>query len=162
TPILKQSKAEPAADLCNKKRPRFVDMLRSADHTFGALRWNMKAASHSKSSIAGYTRFATFAWLITVLTFAVILWGAYVRASRSGDGCGAHWPLCNGTTALPQATEVKTLIEFAHRATSGVAFLLIVVLFVWAFRLFPRGHAVRAGAALSTVFIVTESLIGAG
>lgn len=106
-------------------------------------------------------RFAAYAWLVTGLTLAVILWGAFVRASKSGDGCGAHWPLCNGSV-VPDATQAKTLVEFAHRATSGVAFLLVVVLCVWAFRVFGRGHAVRAAAAASGFFIVTESLIGAG
>jgi heme A synthase len=60
------------------------------------------------------------------------------------------------------AGATKTLVEFAHRATSGVAFLLVVALLVWACRKYPRGHAVRAGAALAAIFIVTESLIGAG
>jgi heme A synthase len=106
-------------------------------------------------------RFAAYAWVVTALTLAVILWGAYVRASRSGDGCGAHWPLCNGTV-VPDATHAKTLVEFAHRATSGLAFLLIVALVVWAFRTFRRGHPARAAAVASGVFIVTESLIGAG
>ncbi|HEX8501900.1 MAG TPA: COX15/CtaA family protein [Pyrinomonadaceae bacterium] len=110
---------------------------------------------------AGPGRFAAYAWFVTGLTLAVILWGAFVRASKSGDGCGAHWPLCNGTV-VPDASQSKTLVEFAHRATSGVAFLLVVALCVWAFRRFGRGHAVRAGAAASGLFIVTESLIGAG
>jgi heme A synthase len=122
----------------------------------------MKSANIQESESSGRGRFAAFAWLVTALTLAVIIWGAYVRASRSGDGCGAHWPLCNGTTTLPQAGETKTLVEFAHRATSGVAFLLVVALAVWAFRKFGRGHPVRKAAALSAVFIVTESLIGAG
>ena len=122
----------------------------------------MEAAGRTHSTTVKPNRFAAFAWFVTALTLAVILWGAYVRASRSGDGCGAHWPLCNGTAALPQATETKTLIEFAHRATSGVALLLVAALVVWAFRKFRRGHAVRAAATLSAVFIVTESLIGAG
>ena len=106
-------------------------------------------------------RFAAYAWFVTALTLAVILWGAFVRASKSGDGCGDHWPLCNGSV-VPDPQSAKTLIEFAHRATSGVAFLLVVVLCVWAFRAFGRGHAVRAAAAASGLFIVTESLIGAG
>jgi heme A synthase len=106
-------------------------------------------------------RFAAYAWVVTALTLAVILWGAYVRASRSGDGCGAHWPLCNGSV-VPDATHAKTLVEFAHRATSGVAFLLVVALVVGAFSAFRRGHPVRAAAVASGVFIVTESLIGAG
>ena len=106
-------------------------------------------------------RFARYAWFVTALTLAVILWGAFVRASKSGDGCGDHWPLCNGSV-VPDASQTKTLVEFAHRATSGVAFLLVVVLCVWAWRAFGRGHAVRAAAAASGFFIVTESLIGAG
>jgi heme A synthase len=119
----------------------------------------MEEKNHQRE--VGRGRFAAYAWLVTGLTLAVILWGAFVRASKSGDGCGAHWPLCNGTV-VPDASQSKTLVEFAHRVTSGVAFLLVVALCVWAFRRFGRGHAVRAAAALSGVFIVTESLIGAG
>src|ERR1041384_7439550 len=93
-------------------------------------------------------RFAAYAWAVTALTLAVILWGAYVRASRSGDGCGAHWPLCNGSV-MPDATHAKTLVEFAHRLTSGLAFLLVVALVVWAFRKFERGHPARSAAVAS-------------
>src|SRR5690348_9803243 len=114
-----------------------------------------------RSSATGSNRFAIYAWMVTVLTLIVILWGAYVRASRSGDGCGAHWPLCNGTV-VPSGTAPKTLVEFTHRLTSGLDGILIVGLVVWAFRRFPQGHVVRRGATLSFLFIVSESLIGAG
>ena len=110
---------------------------------------------------AGARRFSVYAWAVTGLTLAVILWGAFVRASRSGDGCGAHWPLCNGEV-LPDAAHAKTLVEFAHRLTSGLALILVVALVVWAFRKFRRGHPARAAAAASGFFILTESLIGAG
>ncbi|HEV3468771.1 MAG TPA: COX15/CtaA family protein [Pyrinomonadaceae bacterium] len=106
-------------------------------------------------------RFAAFAWAVLAFNLAVIVWGAYVRATGSGAGCGDHWPLCNGAV-VPRAPEVKTLIEFTHRATSGAALLLVVGLAVWAFRAYPRRNPVRAGAALSLVFIVVEALIGAG
>jgi heme a synthase len=115
-----------------------------------------------ESSAGKTNRFAVYAWCVMALTLAVILWGAYVRASHSGDGCGAHWPLCNGTTALPSVAETKTLIEFAHRLTSGMDGLFVIVLVVWAYRKFPRGHAARKFATLTAVFIFTESLIGAG
>ena len=121
----------------------------------------MEADKPVNPSKAAARRFASYAWFVTALTLAVILWGAFVRASRSGDGCGAHWPLCNGTV-VPDAAQAKTLVEFAHRATSGVAFLLVVGLCVWALRAFRRGHPVRRAAAASGLFIVTESLIGAG
>jgi heme A synthase len=122
----------------------------------------MEVANRTETRAVGTSRFAVYAFAVTALTLAVILWGAYVRASRSGDGCGAHWPLCNGTVALPQAGETKTLVEFAHRATSGLDGLLVVLLVVWAFRRYPRGHAVRTGATLTAVFFVAEALIGAG
>ena len=44
---------------------------------------------------------------------------------------------------------------------TGIDTIMILGLVIWAFRLFPKGHAARFGVALSTVFIVTEALIGA-
>ncbi len=107
-------------------------------------------------------RLAAFAWAVVVFNLAVILWGAYVRATGSGAGCGSHWPLCNGEVLPAAAREGKTLIEFAHRTTSGLAFLLVVGLVWWVFRALPKGHAARRGAVLSLVFMVIEALIGAG
>ncbi|HYE15097.1 MAG TPA: COX15/CtaA family protein [Pyrinomonadaceae bacterium] len=109
----------------------------------------------------GSRRFAAFAWAVLAFNLLVILWGAYVRATGSGAGCGDHWPLCNGVV-VPDAPEVKTVIEFTHRLTSGLALLLVVALVAWAFRSYSKGHAVRRGAVLSLVFILVEALIGAG
>ncbi len=106
-------------------------------------------------------RFARFAWAVVAYNVAVILWGAYVRASGAGAGCGAHWPLCNGEV-IPQTGQLKTLIELTHRLTSGLSLVLIVSMAIWTFRAYPRGHVVRRGAALSVLFILTEALIGAG
>jgi heme A synthase len=89
------------------------------------------------------------------------LWGAFVRATGSGAGCGNHWPLCNGELA-PRTPALETLIEFSHRATSGIALLLTAGLLVWALRRYRKGHVVRIGAGLSMVFLVVEALIGAG
>ncbi len=91
----------------------------------------------------------------------VILWGAVVRATGSGAGCGSHWPLCNGEV-VPRSPTAETLIELGHRVTSGLALLLVVALVIGAWRVFPRGHPVRASAAASGVFMVLEALIGAG
>lgn len=106
-------------------------------------------------------RFSVYAWGVLAFNVLVVLWGAYVRATGSGAGCGSHWPLCDGQV-LPRSSRVETLIEFSHRASSGLALLLVVVLFVWAFRLHPQGHTVRRGAAFSLLFIITEALVGAG
>ncbi len=88
-------------------------------------------------------------------------WGAYVRATGSGAGCGRHWPTCNGEI-VPRAPRIETLIEMSHRLSSGAALIGTVVLLVWALRVYPRGHRVRRGAALTTSLMIAEALIGAG
>lgn len=104
--------------------------------------------------------FARYAVAVLGYNLLVILWGAYVRATGSGAGCGNHWPLCNGVV-VPHAPAVNTLIEFTHRLMSGLDVVAVGVLVVWAFRAFPRGHRVRLGATLSAIFLFTEALIGA-
>lgn len=91
----------------------------------------------------------------------VILWGAYVRATGSGAGCGSHWPLCNGVV-LPRAPSTATLIEFSHRVTSGIALVSVLVLLVWTWRTVRTPHPARTGAALSVFFMLTEAAVGAG
>ena len=106
-------------------------------------------------------RYASYAWGVLAFNLVVILWGAFVRASGSGAGCGSHWPLCNGEV-LPRSPGIATLIEFGHRLSSGVSLVLIAGLVAGAWRRYPRRHVVRRGAALAAFFIVTEALIGAG
>jgi len=106
-------------------------------------------------------RFAKYTWGVLAANLGVVLWGAYVRASGSGAGCGSHWPLCTGEV-IPQSPALATLIELTHRVTSGVALLLVVGLFVWSRRVVPRGSPVRVGATLSLVFMLGEALLGAG
>lgn len=105
--------------------------------------------------------FARYAWAVLGYNLFVVLWGAYVRATGSGAGCGRHWPLCNGEV-VPRSAQAETVIELGHRLTSGLALLAVVGMLVWAFRAYPRGHRVRTGAVLSLVFIVVEALVGAG
>lgn len=106
-------------------------------------------------------RFTKFSWFVLVYNMGVILWGAYVRATGSGAGCGSHWPLCNGVV-IPRTPQSETVIEFIHRLTSGFALILVLILMIWAYRKYPKGHIVRKGALLSMIFIITEALVGAG
>jgi heme A synthase len=110
---------------------------------------------------ADHARFRRFAWAVLAWNLAVMLWGAYVRASGSGAGCGNHWPLCNGEM-VPPAPQVATVIEFTHRISSGVALALVAILCAWSFLRFPRGATVRRTAMLSVLFIIAEALLGAG
>jgi heme A synthase len=106
-------------------------------------------------------RFAKLAWAALGYNLLVIVWGAYVRASGSGAGCGAHWPLCNGEI-VPRAPALKTLIELSHRVSSGLVLVIAVAMAVFAFRSFPRGSRVRRGAVTVLALTVAEALIGAG
>ena len=105
--------------------------------------------------------FVRFAWITLAVTIVVIVWGAVVRATGSGAGCGSHWPLCNGGV-VPLAPATATIIEFTHRLTSGVAMILALVLALWARRVFPAGHRARHWAMYSLMFMLIEAAIGAG
>lgn len=107
------------------------------------------------------TAFAKYAWIALAYNLVVILWGVFLRASYSGDGCGQHWITCHGE-AIPSAPELKTLIEFSHRVTSMLAGLVVIGLVIWAFRKFEKRHLVRRLALLSLVFILIEGAIGGG
>jgi len=105
--------------------------------------------------------FVPFSWGVLGWNLIVILWGAYVRATGSGAGCGQHWPLCDGQV-LPKAPDVEMSIEFTHRLLSGGAILLIAAMVVWGFRITEKGHPVRKGLVASGIFIILEALLGAG
>ncbi|MGB0638097.1 MAG: COX15/CtaA family protein [Myxococcota bacterium] len=107
------------------------------------------------------SRFAQYAWGVLGYNILVVLWGAYVRASGSGAGCGEHWPTCNGEV-LPRAASIETMIEFTHRLTSGLALLLTIGLVIAAVRLYPTGSRVRKAAWTTLGFMIAEALLGAG
>lgn len=105
-------------------------------------------------------KLTVFAWVATGYTALVIMWGAFVRATGSGAGCGAHWPLCNGEV-IPRAPQLETIIELTHRLSSGLLGLLVAALIIWVWRRYPAGSLVRLSAALAGFFTLTEALIGA-
>lgn len=96
-----------------------------------------------------------------VYTVAVVLWGALVRATLSGDGCGDHWPLCDGEV-IPVAPSAKKLVELTHRITSGIAWIGSLAFWLVARRRFERGLPVRRAAFWGFFFMTTEALVGAG
>jgi heme A synthase len=107
------------------------------------------------------TRFSSFAWIVLLYNLPVILWGAFVRISFSGDGCGANWPTCNGQF-IPHKMAVPMAIEYTHRMMTSLDALFVIAMLVWAFLAFQKKHAVRRYAVLSLVFLLIEALLGAG
>lgn len=107
------------------------------------------------------SRFHRLAVAVLAYTVFVILFGAWVRITGSGAGCGEHWPSCHGEL-VPRSPTLATIIEFTHRTTSGLCLLAVIALVIAATRWFPRGHLARLGAVLAVVFTITEALVGAG
>lgn len=109
---------------------------------------------------ANQANFQKWTRILVFYTIVVILWGAWVRISHSGDGCGDTWPLCKGQL-IPEAQQGKTWVEFAHRGMSGLFGFLVLGLFFWARKVYPKGHLARKWAGWSLFFTITEALLGA-
>jgi len=101
-----------------------------------------------------------FAWGVVGYNVLVILWGALVRATGSGAGCGNHWPLCNGQV-IPLSPGIHTVIEFTHRCMSGGSIFPVLGLLIWTFRRTVKGQAARALAVTSMVLLLNEAFLGA-
>jgi len=106
----------------------------------------------------GYAQFNAF---MVIYVLLVILWGAWVRISHSGDGCGDSWPLCNGVFLPEEGGPGKTWVEYSHRLQSGLFGILILVTVFWGRKVFPKGHVLRFWAMATLFFTITEALLGA-
>ena len=115
---------------------------------------------HDVVSGPGRVGVTRYAWGVVGYNVLVILWGALVRATGSGAGCGNNWPLCNGQF-IPVSPRVDTVIEFTHRSMTGAATFAILLLLVWTFRATLKGQAARLVAVVATVLLVNEALLGA-
>jgi len=120
---------------------------------------NRKATPASISEI-GRVSLARFAWFVVLYNVAVIVWGAYVRATGSGAGCGSHWPLCNGEF-FPATLQTQTVIEFTHRVTSGLSLVLVAILLIWCWRNTAKGDWPRYSAVAAAVLLFNEAFLGA-
>lgn len=103
-----------------------------------------------------FARIIASLWAYTLL---VILWGAWVRISHSGDGCGDHWPLCDGQL-IPDFAQKKTWIEYAHRLMSG-SYGLIVLYIFYKVRTSVVSPMTRKLTTLLLLFMISEALLGA-
>lgn len=101
-----------------------------------------------------------FGWVVVAYNILVILWGALVRATGSGAGCGNHWPLCNGQV-IPLSPRVDTIIEFTHRCMTGGSAFLVLGLLIWTLRGTIKGHAARVFAVASMLLLLNEAFLGA-
>lgn len=107
-----------------------------------------------------HSSFTRYAWAFLAYLLLVILFGAWVRITHSGAGCGSHWPTCHGQI-VPLDPSIETIIEYSHRLTSGLLGIFGLVLLAWAARRFGR-HRVTVASIVTMIFIVIEAAVGAG
>ncbi len=95
----------------------------------------------------------------TVGLFIVILLGFLDTFTFSALGCGREWPLCNGGVTPGPSTQAQ--VEYWHRAITGVAGILAVVVVVWAWRRYRHPLEVRLFGAIALVFVGVQATLGA-
>jgi cytochrome c oxidase assembly protein subunit 15 len=95
----------------------------------------------------------------TVGMFLVVVMGTLVTNSGSAHGCGNSWPLCRGQF-IPQFA-VSTLIEFSHRAITGVESMLVFALTAGVLWLWRRRIEIRILAPLMVIFLLAQAALGA-
>jgi len=110
--------------------------------------------------------FARYAWFALAYNVLVIVWGVFLRASRSGDGCGQFWLTCNGEL-IPSAPQFATVIEFSHRMTTAIDGLVMLILLGWAVRNYISDRCTQSRRVLyaaigAFIFVITEAAVGAG
>ncbi|MDC3416516.1 COX15/CtaA family protein [Aquibacillus salsiterrae] len=91
----------------------------------------------------------------TISMILVLIGGALVTKTGSGMGCGASWPLCEGTI------NAQLIIELSHRAVSGITGLVVLLLSVLAFKYVGHIREVKLLSFISLFFLVFQALIGA-
>jgi cytochrome c oxidase assembly protein subunit 15 len=121
------------------------------------------SASHSSMAAAAPVR--RLAYVALAVAFAHIVFGAIVRISGSGMGCGDHWPKCYGYW-IPPMTRPDLIIEISHRYLAIALFVAIAALVAaaWRRRAEPgvggRGGVLRA-ALLGVALWFAPALFGA-
>jgi cytochrome c oxidase assembly protein subunit 15 len=101
-----------------------------------------------------------FAWAVVAYNILVILWGALVRATSSGAGCGNNWPLCNGVV-IPVSPTLHTIIEFTHRQMVTFSVFAMIALVTWTWRATIKGMAARVFVVAAAVLLINEAFLGA-
>lgn len=89
----------------------------------------------------------------------VLLMGALVTKTGSGEGCGTDWPLCNGK--FVPAYTIESMIEYSHRFVSGIVGLLVLAAAVGTYMLLRHSGEAMLFAFGALFFTVLQAILGA-
>ncbi|MGL4522367.1 MAG: COX15/CtaA family protein [Bacilli bacterium] len=107
-----------------------------------------------------YRYLKIIALLSNIWMIAVLLGGALVTKTGSGQGCGPNWPLCHGAL-VPDSLPVETVIELSHRITSFSAGVCVLIFAIMAWRIIGHHRETKMLAIISVGFLVFQALLGA-
>ncbi|GAF22249.1 LOW QUALITY PROTEIN: heme A synthase, cytochrome oxidase biogenesis protein Cox15-CtaA [Bacillus sp. JCM 19047] len=106
----------------------------------------------------GLKRFGVFTSLGVLL---VLIQGAVVTNTGSGEGCGQTWPLCFGQV-IPLDPPPETVIEFSHALIAGIVGMLVIIMAIWSWRTLKHLSETKFLAIISVFMIIFQGLLGAG
>src|ERR1044071_1602984 len=116
-------------------------------------------SDYSPETRAAFKRIRAIATVALGVAFVHVVFGAIVRISGSGMGCGDHWPKCYGSF-FPPMNRPDLIIEISHRYLASIVGLLVLALAATAFSLRnvarvsrPKGPLMPAIASLVAVII---------
>lgn len=102
-----------------------------------------------------------FGVLTSIGMLIVLLQGALVTKTDSGDGCGATWPLCFGQW-FPDNPAVETIIEYSHRAVSALLGIMVIILAIWTWKKLSHLRETKFMVLMAVLFIIFQGFMGAG
>jgi heme a synthase len=99
-----------------------------------------------------------------LLAYAQIVFGAIVRITGSGMGCGDHWPTCQGYL-IPPLERPDLIVEVTHRYIAAAVTIAILALLATAYaRRSERGiggpGGVLRAALLAAGLVVVAAVFG--
>ncbi|MCY4538666.1 MAG: COX15/CtaA family protein [Chloroflexi bacterium] len=110
---------------------------------------------------SSYKPFVGLSLATAALTLGLIVFGAIVRVTDSGLGCGNDWPLCNGSV-FPPLDNINAWIEWLHRLFAMLIGLFGLVTLVVAWRQFrPSKKRILNMTKLAAILFVIQSGLGA-
>jgi len=105
-------------------------------------------------------RIKRLAIVSTLGMLILLLGGALVTKTESGDGCGSSWPLCHGQF-IPNEINFELLIEFSHRLVTCIVSILVLILVVLTWKHMTNISERKFLSVLAIAFILIQSFIGA-
>lgn len=105
--------------------------------------------------------FSNLALVTALLTVGLIVFGAIVRVTDSGLGCGNEWPLCDGRI-MPPLDNLTAWIEWSHRLFAALIGILGLILLYFALRVYRHQNRLVLNATLIAAFLfLIQSALGA-